>query len=293
MKVSYYPGCTLKTSAKNMNDAAIAAMAVLDVELEELPRWNCCGAVYSLADDDLLHLVAPIRDLVRVKDLGHDKVVTLCSMCYNTLSRANNVMRNDEEKRYTINNFMEEETDYTGEVDVVHLLPFLRDNIGWDKLKEKVVKPLIDLKVSPYYGCTLTRPKEVAIDSADNPKILHEFLEALGATVVNNPAGIECCGSYQILSNPDSAYHNISKIISGATKGGAEAIASSCPLCEYSLGKRQKDAVDKYGDGKTVPTFYFTQLLAIALGVDEKECHFEIGHEKSRELLVSKNLVNA
>jgi len=291
MKVAYYPGCTLKTSAKNLNDSAIAAMARLDVEMEELPRWNCCGAVYSLADDDLLHLVAPVRDLVRVVDMGYDKVITVCSMCYNTLARANKIMREDEEKRYTINSFMEEESDYTGQVEVVHLLTFLRDQIGWDKLKGAVTNPLKDLKVSPYYGCTLTRPKEVAIDSADNPKILHEFLEALGAQIINNPAGIECCGSYQILANPEAAYRNISKIITGATSRGAEALVSSCPLCEYSLGKRQKQAVEQFGDGNTIPTFYFTQLLAIALGVDEKECHFEIGHEKSRELLANKNLI--
>ena len=276
-----------------MNDSAIAAMAKLDVELEELPRWNCCGAVYSLADDDLLHLVAPVRDLIRVKDLGYDKVVTVCSMCYNTLARANKLMRESEEKRYTINSFMEEESDYAGEVEVLHLLPFLRDHIGWDKVKEKVVRPLTDIKISPYYGCTLTRPKEVAIDRADNPRILHDFLEALGATVVTNPSGIECCGSYNILSNPEAAYHNINKIITGASGHGAEAIASSCPLCEYSLGKRQKQATEMFGDGRTLPTFYFTQLLAIALGADESSCHFEIGHQDSRQLLVNKNLINA
>ncbi len=293
MKIAYYPGCTLKTSARNLNDSAIAAMARLDVELEELPRWNCCGAVYSLADDDLLHQVAPVRDLVRVKDMGYDKVVTVCSMCYNTLARANLLMRNDEEKRFTINSFMEEETDYNGEVEVIHLLTFLRDEIGWDKLKEKVTKPLNGMKVTPYYGCTLTRPKEIAIDSADNPRILHDFLEAIGAEVINNPAGIECCGSYQILSNPDAAYRNISKIITGGVKRGAEAIASSCPLCEYSIGKRQKQATEKFAGGETLPSFYFTQLLAIALGVDEAECHFEIGHQESRDLLASKNLLTA
>jgi heterodisulfide reductase subunit B len=175
----------------------------------------------------------------------------------------------------------------------VHLLTFLRDTIGWDKVKEKVEKPLSSLKISPYYGCTLTRPAEIAIDSADNPKIMHDFLTALGAEVITNPAGIECCGSYQILSNPDAAYSNVNKIITGALNRGAEAIASSCPLCEFSLSKRQKHATEKFGESKTLPTFYFTQLLAIALGVDENVCHFEIGHEKSRELLASKNLVGA
>jgi len=112
MKVSYYPGCTLKSKAKNLDRSAIAAMDLLGVELEELPRWNCCGAVHSLAEDDLIHRVAPVRDLIRVKEQGNDMVVTLCSMCYNTLARANLLMAEDLEKRKTINLFMDEEINY-------------------------------------------------------------------------------------------------------------------------------------------------------------------------------------
>ena len=122
MKILYYPGCTLKSKARNLGDTAIAAMAVLGIELEELSRWNCCGAVHSLADDDLIHLVAPVRILIRAMEQGGDKLVTLCSMCYNTLARANRIMRNDEEKQKTINLFMDEEPDYNGGVEIVHLL---------------------------------------------------------------------------------------------------------------------------------------------------------------------------
>lgn len=130
MKVSYYPGCTLKTKGKNLEDAAVASMTALGIDFEELPRWNCCGAVYSLADDDLIHQVAPVRDLIRVMEQGSQKVVTLCSMCYNSLTRANLLMRENEEKRKTINDFMDEEMDYHGEVEVVHFLNLLRDEIG-------------------------------------------------------------------------------------------------------------------------------------------------------------------
>ncbi len=89
MKIKYYPGCTLKSKAKNLEKAAVASMKALGVDMEEIDRWNCCGAVYSLAEDDLIHKVAPVRNLIRVKEQGGDKVVTLCSMCYNTLARAN------------------------------------------------------------------------------------------------------------------------------------------------------------------------------------------------------------
>ena len=111
MKLSYYPGCTLKTKAKDFETSAIAAMSSLGIELEELPRWNCCGTVYSFADDDLMHHIASVRNLIRVQEEGHNKVVTLCAFCYNTLKRVNMLMQSDEEKRNAINNFMDEEVE--------------------------------------------------------------------------------------------------------------------------------------------------------------------------------------
>lgn len=290
MKICYYPGCTLKTKARNLETAGIEALRALDVEMEELERWNCCGVVFSLADDDLLHLLAPIRDLIRVKDAGHDKVLTLCSMCYNTLARSNLVMRDNEEKRDTINTFMEEETDYFGEVQVMHLLGFLRDEIGWDKVKAQVKVPLKGLKVATNYGCTLTRPDEVGIDSAENPTVFEDFLTALGAEPVHFPAGTDCCGTYQVLGNPEAADDAVARIITSATDHGAEAIVSSCPLCEYNVGKRQAALLEKKDDLKELPSFYLTQLMAVAFGADPETLGFELNHAGSLPLLKEKVL---
>jgi heterodisulfide reductase subunit B len=290
MKICYYPGCTLKTKARNLEDAGIAALAALDVELDELERWNCCGVVFSLADDDLLHLLAPIRDLIRVKDAGHDKVLTFCSMCYNTLSRANLVMRDNQEKRDTINTFMEEETDYFGDVQVLHLLNFLRDEIGWDKVKEQVKVPLKGLKVAPNYGCTLTRPDEVGIDAAENPTVLHDFLRALGAEPVDFSAATECCGSYQMLGNPDAAETAVKHILGSAAECGSEAIVSSCPLCEFNIGKRQAALGEKDPGLQQLPSFYLTQLMAVAFGADPETLRFDLNHPGSLPLLKEKVL---
>jgi heterodisulfide reductase subunit B len=289
MKISYYPGCTLKTKAKNLEDAAVAAMAALGVEFEELPRWNCCGAVHSLADDDLIHQVAPVRDLVRAMEQGSQKVVTLCSMCYNTLARANLLMRNDEVKRNTINDFMDEEPDYHGEVEVLHFLSFLRDEIGWDKLRQAIKVPLIGLKVTPYYGCTLVRPRDVAVEPPGSQQLFTEFLETLGATVVTSPAATLCCGSYQILANPDAAMNVAATIVEWAVKVDADAMVLSCPLCEYNLGKKQGELLDQNKVSKEVPTFYFTQLLAVALGLGAEACRFDLNEKASWALLKSKN----
>ncbi len=292
MKASYYPGCTLKSKAKNLDISAIESLSALGIDLEELPRWNCCGAVHSLADDDLIHHVAPVRDLVRVKEQGSQKVVTLCSMCYNSLARANLLMRDDEEKRETINLFMDEEIDYQGEVEVLHFLSFLKDEIGWDALREKITVPLKGLKVAPYYGCTLQRPRDIAIEPPGSFTLMTEYLEALGATVVSFPAADHCCGSYQLLGNPDAAKDAASLIVNWAEKSEADALALSCPLCEFNLGKKQGILLEENRVSKMVPTFYFTQLLAIALGLSPDVCHFELNDKASLELLKNKNYIH-
>ena len=281
MKVSYYPGCTLKTKAKHLEDSALASLTALGVEVSELPRWNCCGAVHSLADDDLIHHVAPVRDLVRAMDEGSGRLVTLCSMCYNTLARANLLMRNDEVKRKTINDFMTEESDYHGEVEVEHLLTFLRDAVGWDNLRSKIKAPLGGMKIASYYGCTLVRPKDVAIEPAAG-RVMNEFVEALGAEAVDFAASTTCCGSYQVLAHPDAVADVVGRIIESATGAGADALILSCPLCEYNLVKNQKT-------GRKLPVFYFSQLLAMALGLGPEAYRPDMSDAASVEFLKSKN----
>jgi heterodisulfide reductase subunit B len=282
MKVLYYPGCTLKTKAKNLGNTAKASMSLLGVELEELSRWNCCGAVHSLTDDDLIHQVAPVRVLIRAMEQGGGKLVTLCSMCYNTLARANLIMKNDEEKRDTINNFMDEEEDYNGDIEVTHLLSYLNDEIGRDKLKDVVKTPLTGLNIAPYYGCTLQRPRDVGIEAPGKFELMTDFLRTLGANVIKIREADLCCGSYQILGNPEAAGTASSVIINAARKAGADALSMSCPLCEFNLGKKQGG----------LPTYYFTQLMAIALGTDPQEWHLELNNKASVELLKEKGLIN-
>jgi len=291
MKIGYYPGCTLKAKAKNLEDSAIASMKALGVDMVELDRWNCCGAVYNLADDDLVHFLAPVRDLIRAHEQGFDTVVTLCSMCYNTLARANLLVREDEIKRDALNDFMEEETNYTGEVEVVHLLPFLRDQIGWDRLREAVKNPLSDMKVAPYYGCTLTRPREVAIDDGLNPQVFEDFIESLGATVVDFPESQTCCGAYNIVSNPEAAIHVAAGILGEAVDREADVMAMSCPLCEYNLGHNQEEALKDREDTHSMPVLYFTQMLAVALGLDSSAIRFDMNTEATRSFLEQRKLL--
>ena len=187
MKVSYYPGCTLKNAARNFEDSTIFSLNQLGVSVEELKKWYCCGTVFSMAADDLIHHLAPIRNLIRVKESGSDSVMTLCAMCYNTLKRANQKMKDEPESLEKINNFMtEEEVNYEGDVKIQHLLELLRDEIHFDAIAEKLVKPLNHLKVSGYYGCLLVRPREIGFDDPESPTILENLVSALGAAITIN-----------------------------------------------------------------------------------------------------------
>lgn len=292
MKISYYPGCTLKNNAKNFEDSTLCSLKHLGVEVEELPRWNCCGTVFSFATDDLIHHVAPIRNLIRVKESDSDKVMTLCAMCYNTLKRANLRVKNDPESLEKINNFMDrEEIEYTGDVKILHLLELLRDEIKFENLAKKVVKPLKNLKVANYYGCLLVRPKEIGFDDVENPIILENLMTALGAEPVDFPYKTECCGAYQTVDKPEVVAERTQQILSSAQEQGAEIVAVSCPLCAFNLDHRQKNTLQRYPEFKNIPVLYFTQLIAIALDCSEEDLRLDLHYIDPKPVLKEKGLI--
>ncbi len=292
MKISYFPGCTLKTMAKNFEDSALASLSFLGIEMVELLRWNCCGTVYSLTSDDLIHQVAPIRNLIRVKEERDTRVVTLCSMCYHTLKRANRLVKEDKEKLDKLNNLMyREDVKYNGEVEVLHLLEILKNEVGFDQVSKKVNMTLKGLKVAPYYGCLLLRPPEVGLDDPESPTILRDFLESVGAEVIDYPYETECCGSYHTVVNINLVVERAYDILSSAISQKAEAIVLSCPLCGFNLDNRQKEIKEKFSDFTSIPVFYFTQLLALSLGLGEKVCRFELNFIDPRPLVKSKHLI--
>ncbi len=275
MRLLYYPGCTLKTSAKNLEKSAFVIMNALGHELIEMENWNCCGVVSSLTDDDLMHHLASLRNLIHIEDAGEQKVITLCDMCYNTLKQTNLRVQTNPDNLKTLNDFMDTENDYKGTVKVIHFLEFLRDEVGFDVLKKMVKFPLKGIKIMPYYGCMLLRPREVAIDDAEEPTILSKLMKVLGAEVVDNPFKIECCGSYHTVEDKELVMKRAHRITSYALERDSDAIVLSCPLCRFNLDVRGKEAEKQFNSYKQIPVFYYTQLIAVALGLDLKLCGFE------------------
>jgi heterodisulfide reductase subunit B len=292
MTISYYPGCTMKTSATNYERSALAVAKTLGIKIVELEDWNCCGVVATLASDDLMHQLAPIRNLMQVQTKGGNKVLVLCDMCYNTLKQSEDFVQKNPDKLETINAFMDTEKPYKAGVKIIHFLEYLRDEYKFENIKKKVVKKLKSLKVVPYYGCMLLRPKVCAIDDPEEPTVLKGLMESLGAEVVDNPFKIECCGSYNTVEHKEIIAKRIYRIVKMARDSGGELIVLSCPLCRFNLDERSKLAQEIYPDFVPLPVMYYTQFMALALGLDPEVLGLEKHYVDPRPLLMKKGFLS-
>ena len=259
MKVSYYPGCTLRTKAKQLDLYARKSAEALGITMEEIENWQCCGGVFSTAKDEIATKLSSVRALAEAAK-KEQILVTVCSACHNVIKQTNHAMQNDADFAMHVNRYMAPES-YDGSARVLHYLEMLRDVVGFDTLKEKVVNPLSGKKLAAYYGCLLLRPGQtMQMDDVENPTILEDFIRALGAEPVIYAQRNECCGGYVAMEDPASAQKKSKKVLDSAASHGAELIVTACPLCRYNL--------EKNGESE-LPVVYFTELLAEALGVKE------------------------
>ena len=241
MVYSYYPGCTLKNKAQDLDRYARLSAQALGITLEEIENWQCCGGVYPMAKDEIATKLSSVRALADAKAHGRD-LITLCSACHNVLKQVNNDMLTDEDICTRANNYLKLDEEYHGETKVVHYLEMLRDVVGFDTLKSKVVNPLTGKKIGAYYGCLLLRPGKVL--QMDDPE---------------NPMRNECCGGYVSIEDKAAAESRRNIVAASAAGFEAEMMITACPLCMYNLKKNDSN----------VPVYYFTELLAEALGVKD------------------------
>ncbi len=275
MSYSYFPGCTLSTKAIGYDISGRAVAEALGMTFDELPDWQCCGATFPLATDNTMAMIAPTRILTQAQnESGH--VTTLCAICYHVLKRTQVFLDHNPDMLERINWFTEE--PYEGQARVSHFLELLRDELGWEALAERVTRPLTGLKAAPYYGCLLLRPQEeIGLDDPDEPRILHDCLAALGCEVVDFPYNVECCGSYLTVSQPDLPARMSGDIVDSARRHGAQVLVTACPLCQFNLDYPQRSTNGRLATGRELPVLYFTQLMAVALGLDEETWGLE-GH---------------
>ncbi len=261
LKFSYYPGCSLESTAKEYDLSIRAVAKILDIDLEELPDWSCCGASSGHCTNHQLSLALPARNLALAEKEGRDLAVA-CAACFLRFKQTNHELRADDRLREEIEKIIG--MPYKGSVEARHLLGIFCRDVGLEEIRRRVQKPLNGLKLAAYYGCYLVRPPEITqFDDPENPTLMDDLLNALGAEAVDWSHKVECCGGNLLLARPDIVIKLVGDLCKAATEAGAAAIVTACPLCQANLDTRQADP-------EKVPILYFSELMGLALGVEEK-----------------------
>lgn len=262
MKVTYYPGCSLESTAKEYDDSIKETFRLLGVELVELEDWNCCGATSGHCLSETLAVGLPARNLALASQTT-DHLLVPCAACYNRQKRAEVAIADDPQLKAEIEETLDRRFERV--VTVQNLPEFLCEQI--DLIKEKVTNPLADLKVVCYYGCLLTRPPKVlGSDNCEDPKEMDKIAEALGATSIPWSFKTECCGGALAITKTEIVVKLVSKILQMAKEAGADAVITACPLCATNLDTRQGEAESLTGETYNLPILFISELVAVALG---------------------------
>jgi len=291
MAYGYYPGCSSHGTAAEYDISTKKVCIKLGIQLEEVEDWNCCGASPAHATSEELSLALPLRNLALAEKQGLDSIMSTCSACYNRLKVAHEMVKKSPETLRRISEVAGEQ--YNKTLKVTHFLDFLCEEIGMEKLKEKVVKPLTDLKAVPYYGCLLTRPPEyISIDpDPENPTIMDAVIEALGAEAPDWSHKTECCGASLALSRTDIVVRLSGEILKAARFAFADCIVVACPLCYANLDMRQSQIASRHGVDYSLPILFISELIGIALGMSSEELGLDKHMISAANLLAEKGLL--
>jgi len=262
---AYYPGCSARGTGRAYEESLVATFAALDITLEEVDDWNCCGATAYMSIDESEALVLAGRNLALAERVAGD-LVAPCAACYLVLNKAHKRLTGDSPTAAIAARAMTSVgLNYQGGVRVRHPLDVLVSDLGVNAIAEKVEAPLEGLKVAPYYGCQVVRPY-AEFDSQTDPVSMDQLLKATGATVVDYPYKTRCCGGSQTGTMPEIGLTLVGELVAAAREAGADVIATVCPLCQFVLDAYQGQ-VPADQRGEPIPIVFFTQILGLALGI--------------------------
>ena len=272
---TYFPGCSSSdggSKAYGMSTEAVSK--VLDMELIELEDWNCCGSTPYSGVDELASLCNSARNLALAEKKGLD-LVTPCSSCYVILKRTNQYLKEYPKLKAKVDEALAAgNLEYHGTVKPRHLLDVFVNDVGYDEIKSKVKINLGELKIAPYYGCQVVRPF-ASFDHPEYPQTLDRLVESLGAKATPFPLKARCCGGSLIISEENLALQSVNKLLENAVSNGAELMITVCPLCQTNLDVYQGKANKKFKTNFKIPILFFTQLMGVAFGIDNKTLGME------------------
>ncbi len=277
-KFTYYPGCSSQGSARHLDESIRAVAPELDIELEDLDDWNCCGAsVGHIGGGSLPNLALTGRNLAIAQKQGRQDVVTACAACYLNTHSGNEKIKSDVKARAKINEALSAANmDYSEDLQVRHMCEVIVNEVGVEKIKQRVTNPLEGLKVAGYVGCQTVRPfastdSGGSYDTYENPEFLDDFAKACGAQAVKFDLKTSCCGGSVSVMSPDKTLHLIKDIVQAAQDAGADVIATPCPLCQTNVEMYQDAINKKFGTSFNMPVVFYSQLMAVAFGLEAKK----------------------
>jgi heterodisulfide reductase subunit B len=283
MKYGYYPGCSLERNALAYHQSAAAIADSLDVDFVELDDWNCCGATEYISVDLLPAYALVGRNLAIASQQelngknGDHQLIAPCSACFLNLSKVDKYMGDSPPLAEQVNTALAAGgLSYTpGSVRVRHLLDIFVTDVGYDAVAAKVVKPLYNLRIAPYYGCLIVRPGYGGqFDDPEYPTSLDQLMRVLGATVIDFPLKAHCCGGHMTQISEGVALELIRRLLQNATDYQADAIVTLCPMCQLNLDGYQENVNRRFGTKYKIPILYFTQLMGLAFGLPTRTLGF-------------------
>lgn len=267
---SYFPGCSLEKMALSYHQSTMETTREIGVELKELDDWNCCGATTYFHVDELLAYSLTARNLALAEKAGHD-LVAPCSACYKNAYFTSAYLKEDPDLADHINYALEADNlKYSGNIEVKHLMEIFVDEKGLQEIGSKVTHPLSGLRVAPYYGCQIVRPKKDHID-VENPQFFEQLMTAIGATPVDFTYRLRCCGGSLIITSREAALNLVRDLLQNAQDSEAEVIATACPMCQTNLECYQMQVNQEFSTDFSIPIMYFTQLLGLSMGIAPKK----------------------
>jgi heterodisulfide reductase subunit B len=300
-RIAYYPGCSLHSLASEYDHSIHAVAGALGLELVEAEGWVCCGSSPAHRVDPHLAVELPLRNMAVIEQMGLDEVTLPCAMCFNRFRAALHDIASDPQLKAKMETEIGHRFD--GAVAVKSLLDVVVNRVGLDRVAGLVKTPLAGLKVACYYGCLMTRPPKVTgAEQPEYPQDMDHLMSALGATPVDWSGKTTCCGASLSVTRTDIVLDLSARILADARAAGAEAVIVACPLCHANLDGRQHQMKlpspagrGAGGEGDmgdmNVPVFYFTQLMALALGLGERAAALSKNMVGPKPLLAAKGVL--
>ena len=265
-------GCTIPARQPNYESSVRKSLSKLGVELVDLPNMTCCAPppIESINLQSSMSLAAYNICLAEEADLD---LITLCSGCFQSLAKTNAMLKADEHLKAKINSVLSHTgKKFEGSKEVKHYLQVLADDVSIKRVRQSISKPLNNLKVAAFYGCHALRPSELLkLDDPEDPRILDDLIEALGAKSVEYPNKLKCCGGLLRGVSDELALDLAREKLVNTSKAGADCITTLCPFCFIALDIGQIQLRSKLNETYDMPVLHYSELLALSLGIDPKE----------------------